>query len=107
MGTDTLGTQPPPPCARAPPGQGGSHHVSQVDHGLGEVAGENHGLAELQELRRGDQGTGWAVGGGHPDPASPSSTHQLVVIHHGQLNVLGLAVNRVLGSADLPVGAHS
>lgn len=86
-----------------------SHHVCQVDHGLGEVAGENHRLAELQELG-GHQGPGWARGATlTPHPTSPRTprAYQLMVIHHRQLDVLGLTVNRVLGSAYLPAGAHS
>lgn len=67
------GTNPPGTGDKLPQGQTLSHHVGQVDHGLGEVAGENHGLAELQELAggRGHQGPGWA-GGGHPDLPHPT-----------------------------------
>lgn len=44
--------------------------------------------------------------GAQADPRCPRQprdppAHQLVVVHHGQLDVLGLAVHRVLGSADL------
>lgn len=36
-----------------------------------------------------------------PTPPPGPPIYQLMVVHHGQLDVLGLAVNRVLGSADL------
>lgn len=46
------------------------------------------------------------LGGVSPTPHCPRQpgnppAHQLMVIHHGQLDVLGLTVHRVLGSADL------
>lgn len=72
VGTVPYGTNP---LGTSPPGAKPSHHVSQVDHGLGEVAGENHGLAELQELG-GQQGTGWA-GGAHRDPHPTPRTPRL------------------------------
>lgn len=62
---------------------------------------------DLRSCRNwGHSRAGWDWGGGQTDPSPPPPapeppSHQLMVVHHGQLDVLGLAVHRVLGSADL------
>lgn len=81
-----------------------AHHICQVHHGLGKVAGEDHRLAHLLELGGKRVGGGPGCLGPPPRVAPQLGTYQLVVVDHDQLHVLGLTVDGRVAPADLGSG---
>lgn len=84
-------------------GRRAAHHISQVHHGLGKVAGEDHGLSHLLKLEE-ERWRARLLPASPPGAARSLGTYQLVVVDHDQLHILGLTVHCRVAPADLRGG---
>lgn len=84
-------------------GRRAAHHIGQVHHGLGKVAGEDHGLSHLLKLEE-ERWRARLLPASPPRVARSLGTYQLVVVDHNQLHILGLTVHCRVAPADLGGG---